>query len=345
MKLRLLPFALTTVVAVPGMAVASGPTLYGKMNVTYEMVEDETTFSSLPSGAFSEPVNVDQWELNSNASRIGVKGSEAVTDNLNVIYQAEYGIDVDDSGSSPFSQRDIFVGLQGGWGTFKVGKFDSALKSSQGKVDQFNDMQFGDISNVIAGDNRVGNLLQYSTPAIAEAITINIGFQPGEDAENNGDDGPADNFSVSLVFSTDAFYAAIAQDDGINGVDATRLTGQLMLGAFEVGAIYSMAEDSEDADAFDQTGFILSGGLKLGESGKLRAQYGMSEDDANEGEITQYGFGYDHSLSKQTKLFVNYIYIEEEEEGTFDFGGLVGEVGALAETEGSTLQFGIEHKF
>lgn len=345
MKVRLLPLAIGAAIAAPGVALADGPIVYGKMNVTYEAVDYDA---------------YDEVQLNSNASRLGVKGSEDITDNLSVVYQAEYQIDVDDGGSSPFSQRDIFVGLQGGWGLFKAGKFDTPLKSSQGKIDQFNDMQFGDIGNVVVGEERVSNSLQYSTPSIADALTATVAFMPGEDGEPDpttgiaGDNGAADSFSASVVYSTDMLYLALAMDDSIATEisaintslwDTIRFVAGMKLGVVELGFLYSTAEetDSTDADpANEQEGYVLSAGFKLGESNKIRVQYGYSDTDdiflvapgvseTETLETTQYGIGFDHSLSKQSKLFVNYIALEEE------FGA--------DSADNNTFQLGIEHKF
>ncbi len=351
MKLKLLPLAISTAIALPGVALADGPTVYGKMNVTYEMADYDYE---------DNDDDFDRWELNSNASRLGFKGSEDISDNLSVIYQAEYEILVDDGAKQgggvdhPFSQRDIFIGLKGGWGTFQAGKFDTPLKKSQGKIDQFNDMSDGDISNVIVGENRISNILQYSSPKLADVVSLNVAIQPGEEdcSLNNVtpgvdcDDGAADGFSVSAVFENDVIYAALAMDDGINGDDVTRLTVAGNLGPVELGFLYQMAEESDDTSAADkadeQDGYILSAGFKLGEMGKLRAQIGYSETDDNDTfngttDTSQYGLGYDYKLSKQTKLFVNYIALSEEFEDDSP--------NSAEDTDFTRVQFGIDHKF
>ena len=379
MKVRLLPLAISAAIAMPGVALAEGPTVYGKLNVTYENSSED----------FSDDINVggvtgqysddaDTWELNSNSSRLGVKGSEVISDALKAFYQAEFGIDVDEGSSKSsgetFSQRDIFVGLGGNWGSVQLGKYDTPLKKSQGKVDQFNDNLAGDIQNVIVGEVRADDLIQYSSPKIANAIALNLAFQPGEDycyegAADDCQDGPAENFSASAVYDAGMLYAALGYDDGIGGYDTIRLTGLLRLDVFELGAIYQTAEESEDGTV-EQDGYILSAAMKLGEKNKIRFQYGASEtevvdpitgdieDDFDypfspldyvgdaEGEITQIGVGFDHLLSKQTRLYANYIMLEEE-------GTVSGETIQVvpvsfhysSDTENDRLQLGVEHNF
>lgn len=376
MKKKLLPLAIGAAIAAPGIAMAEGPTVYGRMNVSYE--NSDYDFSDrlvVPGigfdGTYSE--SADTWELNSNASRLGVKGSETINDNLSAFYQAEFEISVDDGDKSgqTFGQRDIFVGLgDDSWGAVQLGKYDSPLKKSQGKVDQFNDMQAGDISNVIVGENRVNNLIQYSSPKIADALVLALAFQPGEEycpEGSTGDcqDGPAENFSFSAVFDKGMFYAAAAYDDGIGGFDTARLTGMARLDQFELGAIYQTAEESEGDG--EQDGYILSAGMKLGEKNKIRFQYGASESEDTAGgtdlgddtgysvadgvdyvgdyddEVTMIGVGFDHLLSKQTKLYANYIMLEADT--TVDGLGDGDAFRYTTNDENNRLQFGVEHNF
>lgn len=325
MKVKLLPLAIGAAIAMPGVALAEGPIVYGKMNVTYEYVtlDDGTNDDS-------------NGELNSNASRLGFKGSEDINDDLSVIYQAEYQISVDGDAST-FSQRDIFLGLKGDWGTLKGGKFDTPLKKSQGKVDQFNDMQFGDIKNVIVGENRVGDIVQYSTPSMS-GISANVAFQSDEKNDVDPDATPEEEgYSASVVYQADMIFASLAMDDSVAGYDATRLTVVGNMDAFQLGFLYQTAEEADVDDAAEQDGYILSAAMKLGENNKLRAQYGFSETDLTDDttdETTQYGIGVDHKLSKQTKLFANYIMLEEENDAP-----------GSDTYESSTLQVGLDHKF
>src|SRR3546814_11143333 len=58
---------------------------------------------------------------------------------LKCIYQLEYGIDPDGSEGAPFSERNIFVGLKGGFGAVQFGKYDTPVKNAGAKADIFND--------------------------------------------------------------------------------------------------------------------------------------------------------------------------------------------------------------
>src|SRR5690606_39089979 len=127
------------------------PILYGKINVSVDQLDNQGA-ANVISG--SNPSNVDQWELNSNASRLGVKGELPLENSgIKVIYLAEFETNADDGGSEPFSQRNIYVGIQGQYGQIIGGKFDTPLKVIEGKVDQFNDLK-ADIDVLVRSEER-----------------------------------------------------------------------------------------------------------------------------------------------------------------------------------------------
>ncbi|KGD66642.1 porin [Alcanivorax nanhaiticus] len=341
MKKNLLAIAVGAAVAFPGLALADGPTVYGKVNVSLENADfDDGTDSD------------DEWSLNSNASRLGVKGDfDLDVANLKAIYQAEFEINVDDgakgskdsngdSYNNTITQRNIFGGLQGNFGTIMAGKFDTPTKKAQGKIDQFNDLS-GDIKNVLAGENRVSNIIQYSTPKLADMVTLNVAFVPGEgkdvDADGEADTDIADTTSISLVAEKDIFYGAVSRDTdmvdelvadstGIESLDITRLAVGLKPGNFELGALYQLAEETE-GDGEDSS-IVVSGAFKI-DRVKLKAQYGMTDGDQSDEEVTQVSLGADYKLAKASKVYAYGTQLE------FD----------VADEEETIFGIGMEHKF
>jgi predicted porin len=337
MKKNLLAIAVGAAVAMPSLALADGPTVYGKVNVSLENMSYEP--------APAAPNNDDKWELQSNASRLGVKGDfDLDVGDLKAIYQAEFEISVDDGDKSgqTFTQRNIFGGLKGGFGTLKAGKFDTPTKKAQGKVDQFNDLD-GDIKNIMAGENRASNIIQYSTPKLADMLTLNAAFIPNEDnndfdGDGENENGLADSTSISLVLQKNIFYGAVSRDTdirdglvadastGFGTLDITRVVAGVKPGNLEIGAIYQMAEESE-GDGED-TSYVLSAGFKIDRI-KLKAQYGMAEGDTNDEEVTQYSLGADYKLAKASKAYVYFSNLETD----------------IADEETQTIGVGMEHKF
>ncbi len=300
-------------------ALANPPTIYGKINVSLDQFDHEGA-----GRAFSAqgPLEVDQWELNSNASRLGIKGELALEGTgLTVVYLAEYETDADDGGSSPFSQRNIYAGLQGNFGRIIGGKFDTPLKVIEGKVDQFNDLR-ADIDVLVGGQNRVNNIVQYSTPKLAQLFTANLAFVAAEgadvDLDGEADDGLTETISASLVADNGTFYGAIAYDinqlarrslDGIVRADVIRAVGTAKLGAFELGALIQQASDVAEGSDAEDTSYLVSGAWNLGKV-KLKAQYGIAEANVSDEKGTLAALGLDYSLGAKTKIFTYFSALD-----------------------------------
>ncbi|AZT85286.1 porin [Marinobacter sp. NP-4(2019)] len=327
MKKQLLALAIGSMVVAPSVAMADkGPVVYGKANVSYENQDNDVE---------------DAWKLQSNASRLGVKGDlDLDFEQIKAVYKAEFEISVDDGdkGGETFSQRNIYGGFaHDSMGTLIAGKFDTPLKVSQGKIDQFNDLQ-GDIKNIMAGENRTSNMVQYSTPSFADALSVNVALIPGEDQEEGTDEnGVADAVSSSIVFDKGMFYGALAYDSEIEDelvADSTmegrlnilRATGLVRLDMFEFGALYQLAEE-EDGEG-EEDSYLLSGAVKLDRL-KLKAQYGLTEGDLSDEELTLIGVGADYKLAKKSKVYAYFAQVEQD----------------IGDQEDTTFGVGFEHKF
>lgn len=340
MKKNLLAIAIGAAVAMPTLALAGGPTVYGKVNVSLEQVEEDLDAGTEDADS--------QWQLDSNASRLGVKGDfDLDVANLKAVYKAEYEIAVDD-GDSVFKQRDIFGGLEGGFGQLIAGNFDTPVKKAQGKIDQFNDLD-GDIKHILTGETRSDNIIQYTTPKLAELVTIKAAFRPGEgddlDVDGEAEDGLADTIYAAAEIETGGFFGSLsmAQNDtdsleidaqSGSALDIVRLVGAFSTDMFEVGAMYQIAEEAEAnaaGDTGEESSIVLSGAVKVDRL-KFKAQYGMTEADVNEDlELTLIGLGVDYKLAKASKVYTYFSEVEGDD-GT----------DTLSDT---TFGIGMEHKF
>lgn len=291
-------------VAIAGLMLApafvqADPTLYGKANVTYASTKSETD------GQESESVE----ELASNASRIGVKGSEEIGEGLKGIYQAEFEIYFDDGSSDgkTFKQRNIFVGIEGGFGTVIAGHFDTPLKQAQKKVDLFNDL-YGDIKNSITiNDNRESNSIMYSTPNLS-GFRLHADLISSEDADNSN------GTSLAATYENGGFYAALAYDldveyedvvvDGEtveqNDSSAVRAVIQYSFGDFQLGLL---GEEYENIAKEKNSGVLGSVKYTIGDYA-LKGQFGQSDIKAE--DTTTLSLGVDYKLSKASKLFAFY---------------------------------------
>ncbi|MEX2962219.1 porin [Microbulbifer sp. TYP-18] len=261
--------------------------LYGKANVTFQSADE------------GDGANTD---IKSNASRLGVKGELPLDNGLKGIYKMEYEVDVDGE-EDVFKQRNIYAGLEGGFGQVIGGKFDTPLKVAQKKVDLFNDLE-GDIKSLITrSDNRESNNLQYTTPAFAgvKVSAAYIGHQGEElfDADGEPIGTRSDGTSVSVAYDNEGFYLAYAYDQNVEANDwyVQRMVAQYNLGPVQVGALF---EEQEKADGSTQNGWLTSAAYKINQW-TLKAQYGQSDIVRNDGET--YSLGLDYKLSSAAKVF------------------------------------------
>ena len=261
------------------------PTVYGKLWIS---VESQDTASGT------------EVDMVSNASRLGVKGSMDFGEGIEAIYQAEYEVDpvdgtADESKDRTFKQRNSFVGLKGSMGTIFLGKHDTATKKSQKKIDLFNDLA-GDIKNILQGENRMSDLVGYTTPKING---FSATFNAIKGTEGLGDDSIGDSTSTSFSYDSENFYIALAFDSELKGFDSTRLTLQI---PFNRGKLGIMLQDSEKlSTGVEEDGYVISFSQKVGDKGTLKFQQAESDMKLDSGK--QFSFGYDYKLSNKAKAF------------------------------------------
>ena len=261
------------------------PTVYGKLWIS---VESQDTASGT------------EVDMVSNASRLGVKGSMDFGEGIEAIYQAEYEVDpvdgtADESKDRTFKQRNSFVGLKGSMGTIFLGKHDTATKKSQKKIDLFNDLA-GDIKNIFQGENRMSDLIGYTTP---EINGFSATFNAIKGTEGLGDDSIGDSTSTSFSYDSENFYIALAFDSELKGYDSTRLTLQITFNRSKLGIIL---QDSEKlSTGVEEDGYVISFSQKVGDKGTLKFQQAESDMKLDSGK--QFSFGYDYKLSNKAKAF------------------------------------------
>lgn len=261
------------------------PTVYGKLWIS---VESQDTASGT------------EVDMVSNASRLGIKGSMDFGEGIEAIYQAEYEIDpvdgtADESKDRTFKQRNSFVGLKGSVGTIFLGKHDTATKKSQKKIDLFNDLA-GDIKNILQGENRMSDLVGYTTPKING---FSATFNAIKGTEGLGDDSIGDSTSTSISYDSENFYIALAFDSELKGYDSTRLTLQIPFNRSQLGIMFQDSEKLSTGE--EEDGYVISFSQKVGDKGTLKFQQAESDMKLDSGK--QFSFGYDYKLSSKAKAF------------------------------------------
>ena len=321
MNKLLLSSAIASTVCFTGHSFAAGPIdgkVYGKVNAS--IVNNDSGSS-------------DEWKLNSNASRVGVKGKTEISDGLYAIYKAEFEMCIDDGDckGQTFSQRNIMAGIRGDFGTVWAGKHDSPTKLAQNKIDLFNDLE-GDIKNTFEGENRVSNIVAYTSPKV-NGFSATVAMIPGEgsdfDEDGNDDTGLADGISYSISYDMDNLYIAVAGDQDVDKQDLLRVVAQYKMDALKLGFMYQQNEDNLNSK--DESGYFISAAYKMDKT-TLKAQYGTIEDDVDGDEEETLSLGADYKMAKNTKIYVFYTDNTDSEVGS-------------ADDEDSSFGVGMEHKF
>jgi len=281
---------------------------YGKMNVAVGYIDAGDNVPAANGGPGQ------YFKLQDNASRLGLKGS-ADLGTSKVIYQAEFSNPTDNGG---IGARDTYLGLQyGDLGTVKMGIMDTPLKKSQGKFDLFSDVI--DIKNVMDGENRMANSVNYTTTKMGDLQGSVSVVLPDSDA--------TEGVSASLTYSKDALYAAAAYDNKVKGESTFRLTAIYNMGDLAVGALINSVDSADVATAGDdELAFAFSASMKAGEN-TFKAQF-ESGDQKYTG-AQSISVGVDHKLAKTTKA---YVYANMFDTDT-------------ADTNVTQVFAGLEHKF
>lgn len=262
-------------------ALESKPTLYGRVNVSFESVSDS-------SGSYTS--------LESNFSKIGIKGKLDLKEELEAVYLLDYEVAYDDS--ETFRQYNIYVGIKGEFGTGLAGNFDTPLRKVQKDIDLFNFLR-GDIRYLITvNENRRANSLMYISPELS-GFTGYIAHVSSEDP--NASDGG----SVALTFKKGAWYAALAFDTNIEEQesDTVRFVGQYNQGPLQLGLLLESfkpaQEESVEEERFDA--WMASAKYKFSEVWVGRVQAGVSDMYFKDG--TSISIGLDYMMTETFRFY------------------------------------------
>ncbi|MBK5938867.1 porin [Halochromatium roseum] len=250
MQKKILTLAIAAAMAAPAAAMAEA-TLYGKLNMSIDYADvsdaigtsyttatgtdvDGNQVTGIAVDANGKPITTGGedfkgWGISRNgsfmrgasrANRIGVKGSEDLGNGLKAIYQVELGLNFGsndlDSGNNGISYRNSFVGLAGNWGTALVGRHDTPLKISTGKLDLFSDTMADYNDTVGFNDLRVDNVIAYISPSFSgfsfAGAVVAGGGATAIGATNINEDSIAGAFSLAAIYNNGPFYASLAYE-------------------------------------------------------------------------------------------------------------------------------------
>jgi len=208
-------------------------------NISQDFYNNQTTrleglqrlaYSAAAMGAFKAGTAYKGWGMDQSwfgpASRVGVKGSEDLGNGLKAVYQIELGVDMTNAyrdanitngnRADGFAFRNTFVGLAGDWGTFLLGRHDTPLKISTGKLDLFSDT-LADYNNTIGyQDLRADSAVAYISPSWSGfqfmAAIVPQGGATALGVFNPDEDSIAGAYSLAAIYKNGPFYGSVAYE-------------------------------------------------------------------------------------------------------------------------------------
>jgi predicted porin len=312
MNKKLVAVAVASVLAAPlaAQAQTANVTLYGRLNMTVELVNG-VGCATVPGGNGAvcdpnpfvvQPSNQSITRVSSNSSRLGVRGTESLGGGLNAIFQIESNVGAD-IGAGTFASRDTFVGLQGGWGTMRLGNFNAPYDDIHvifGNVPTLTTSILstatlwgqGQVSKAQGGfDARLGNSIRYDTPNISGFVGSGQ-ISLGENNTNNWGttsvpggatqphayvgslattytNGPA---QVGVGYEFNSRVRGAALNDY-----AITVAGAWNFGLFRLGAVYQGLKYEQPSGDIKQNMYGFSGTAPIG-PGTLYAFWGHVND-------------------------------------------------------------------
>jgi predicted porin len=234
-------------------------TIYGSIRVGPEIVRVSGN------GLSNRTVAVDNV-----SSRFGLRGSESLGGGMNAIFQLETGF-ASDVGSGTIASREAWVGLNGGFGEFKLGygltPYDDVLgwAHQQGanswenrnnglsagagfaKADLFTNYTSSGNCRSSAFDARYGNSVSYATPNMS-GFTVRTqyafigeggsGSCKGWDTAVRYAQGPV---RLGLAYALHSDFAGLSTITAAHDQNALRAYGSFDAGFARIGATYEMA--------------------------------------------------------------------------------------------------------
>jgi predicted porin len=314
-------------VAGPMLAAQADTVVYGHFHESYDSYDNGGAAAALTANGSTIPAVTDTQNglLNSNSSRIGIKGSEDLGAGLKAIYQVESGAFNADDGSGGLSNqlRNTYMGFAGSqWGSVKFGRHDTPVKDMSRKIDMFNE-EIGDMRIGIAYarfDNRASNMLRYDSPSFSgiqaavlySASEVNSDFTTTS-ANVTWSQGPIYvglGYEVHMTHTSNLSATQAADDESdIRLVGMWNITPE-----FYIAAIYDQVSNVAFNDSIDGSTWGVGGGFKFSNN-LIKAQYlsVAATDEANpDNGATGWAIGIDHYFSKTTKVYLDYASVDND---------------------------------
>ena len=301
-----------TLAAAPMLAANAAVTVYGKINIGV---------ASLNNGNSTDNKST---VVTDDSSRLGVKGDENLGRGLKAIYLIEMPVDADQGGfttpsacttsatvSCATTGRDVFAGLQGGWGTVRLGQFNTAYKSLSTGLEPFGDT-IGDFTHsTFQGESRTANTIAYTSPSF-NGVSFAVESSRGE----TGASTEANPLLATISYTGGPLYVGYGRVDlDVSGPTAGASTAyQKFVASYKIGGaqLFAVLDDLDTETGSSDSNTNHYGASYTMGNNTFALTYTKYDAKAVDTDATQTSVGWIHALSKSTALKAVYTKIDNE---------------------------------
>lgn len=298
----------SAVAALSVSAAHAAPTVYGKAFLTVDASNAKDTYKS---GIIQTTEDINTSGLNSNSSRIGLRGSEALTADIDVVYKLEYGINIDNGAANQFTSRDTYLGLaHKEYGTLLAGRL-TTIDDNVDFAAVLEGPNVGDIAPTFSG-RRANNAFAYVSPERNGAQFLAMyAFDSDTDV---GSIVNKDQYGIGATYSTGpinagASYIAYGKNNHL------RLSGNYAVSpTLTAGALYQISKFDEVNSKKENT-LIVSGEMKTATPWTAYGQVALIKNVAGKDDKSMgVGVGGKYAFNKATTghLYAGYVNSERK---------------------------------
>jgi predicted porin len=277
-----------------------------------------------------------------SGSRLGFKGKEDLGDGLSAFFQLENGYNIDTGSAGQgglLFGRQAFVGLAGKYGAISLGRQYSPLYTTlRDVVDPFEIGLAGNVTNIIPGNTRVDNMVEYKTPRYA-GFAADLAYGAGEAAGNSAKNR---TLGAALSYADGPFNVTLTNHikgnaDASDSARYSLLVAKYKVSRFSVDLAHGVTRGAAGARSRDD----MLGGTWTEGAHTLLASYIRHDDQTSANkDARQWAAAYLYALSKRTDLYLSYGHISNRNGASYTVGN-----GTDTGTGNTGTDIGIRHRF
>ena len=303
-----------------------------------------------------------------SGSRLGFRGTEDLGNGLSAVYVLESGFQPDTGAMGQgglLLGRQVFVGLQGGFGTLTLGRQYTPQYMTVVMVDPFGSGTAGDSKNLMPGTGngytRMDNTIKYASP-VAGGFSGELVYAPGE---VGGDSSAGRQYGGAIGYAAGPLKVRLGYHNRNNdtavlkNVEEARNTVLTAVYDFKVARAHLAYGTNKgvNSSALRNTGnpfgyavapvastdsadWLLGVSLPFGPHTLMATYIGKDDKTVRNQDARQVAIGYKYALSKRTDVYTAYARIDNKNGAGYTVGSAIESGSGDA-----AFNLGVRHAF